>query len=289
MYPSDQEETEDPKGTKLPVKEKVAKSKDYPNIFKKDSDESSEGEEDWDINYEQRSQDKFQQNFPENEPSTSSCQLKSSRKRELPNPDSYRTSSADKYTPFDDLPEIDTSMSYRSDSPDKVEDELPEPDEMIDVAEDVGDLGEAFNCGKKITDSESSSILERFEDWLKGPDGGKKDEQCGCQCMRQIQSILVTIDPEKPKVVNLLDKIVLRNNWLMKFEKDWKPGTVKAYLGALRRFYAFLRCERIQIPRVANVSEILGSMMEQMKMWSKTYNKKVKERFWEKRMEDISC
>ena len=30
-------------------------------------------------------------------------------------------------------------------------------------------------------------------------------------------------------------------------------------------------------------------MVEQMKMWSKIYNKLVKERFWEKRMEDISC
>jgi hypothetical protein len=30
-------------------------------------------------------------------------------------------------------------------------------------------------------------------------------------------------------------------------------------------------------------------MIEQMKIWSKTYNKQVKEYFWEKRMEDMSC
>ena len=284
VYPSDQEETEYPKGTKLSVKEKVVKSKSYPSIFKKDSDESNEDDEDWGINYEQRSQDEFEQNFVEDEPSTSSCWLKSSRKSEPPNADLCPTSSADEYTPYDDLP-------APSDSQSSVEDELPEPDEMIDAAENVGDLGEAINCGKNpvITDSESSSILERFEDWLKGPDGGKKDEQCARQCMRQIQLIVVTIDPEQPKVVYLLDKILLRDKWLIKFEKDRKPGTIKAYLGALHQFYAFLKCERIQFPRVSNVSEVLGSLIEQMKMWSKTYNKQVKERFWEKRMEDISC
>ena len=31
--------------------------------------------------------------------------------------------------------------------------------------------------------------------------------------MRQIQLIVVTIDPEQPKVVYLLDKILLRDKW----------------------------------------------------------------------------
>ena len=76
-----------------------------------------------------------------------------------------------------------------------------------------------------------------------------------------------------------LDKTILRDKRLMKFEKDQKPGTIKAYLGALHRLYAFLKCEWIQFPGAPNLSEILGSMLEQMKMWSKTYNKQVKERF----------
>ena len=286
VYQSDEEEAEDSKGTKLSGKGKVVKPNDYPSIFKKESDDSNEDEEDWYINYEQRSQfqDQFRDNFVEDEPSTFSCCLKSSRKRELENTDLYPTSPADEYALCDDL-------AKPSDGPGSTEDELPEPDEIIDATENVGDLGEAFSCGKNpvIIDSESTSILERFEGWLKGLDGGKKDEQCARQCMRQIQLIVVTIDPDKPKIVNLLDKIILRDKWLMKFEKDRKPGTIKAYLGALDRFYAFLKCERIQFPGALNVSEILGSMIEQMKMWSKTYNKQVKERFWEKRMEDISC
>ena len=50
---------------------------------------------------------------------------------------------------------------------------------------------------------------------------------------------MLAIDPDQPKIVHLLDKTVLRDNWLIKFEKDRKPGTIKAYLGALHRFYAF--------------------------------------------------
>ena len=47
IYSSDEEETENAKGTKLSAKEKVVKSKDYPRIFTKESDESNEDEENW--------------------------------------------------------------------------------------------------------------------------------------------------------------------------------------------------------------------------------------------------
>ncbi len=56
VYQSDEEETEDSKGTKLSGKGKVVKSNDYPSIFKKESDDTNEDEEDWYINYEQQSQ-----------------------------------------------------------------------------------------------------------------------------------------------------------------------------------------------------------------------------------------
>ena len=42
-----------PKGTKLSMKKNVVKSKSHPSIFKKDSEESNEDDEDWGINYEQ--------------------------------------------------------------------------------------------------------------------------------------------------------------------------------------------------------------------------------------------
>lgn len=282
VYSSDEDGTVDAKSPKWRGKEKVIKSKDHPSIFKNDTDEDDEGE-DWYINYQQRSQDECQYNSLENEPSMSSSWLKSSGNCELENGDLCPTTSADEYALCDDLPVPD--------SPCNLEDELPEPDEIIDATNNVGDLGEAVNSGKSpvIMDNMTTTMLQRFETWLKGPDGGKKDDQCARQCMRQIQLIVLAIDPDQPKIVHLLDKTVLRDNWLIKFEKDRKPGTIKAYLGALHRFYAFLKCEMIQFPRITNVSEILGSMIEQMKMWSKTYNKQVKERFWEKRMEDISC
>ncbi len=59
-------------------------------------------------------------NFVENEPSTSSCCLKSLRKHNLENADLYPTSPADEYALCDDL-------AKPSDGPGSTEDELPEP------------------------------------------------------------------------------------------------------------------------------------------------------------------
>ena len=135
-------------------------------------------------------------NFLENEPSTSSYCLKSWNKYELQNANLCLEFPVDEFAQCNDLPKP-------ADSPDSLEDELPEPDEMIHHTENVGDLGDALN-GTNLVDIDNvlTSILEQFEDWLKGPDGGKTDDQCACQCMRQIQLILVTIDPDQPKVVN---------------------------------------------------------------------------------------
>ena len=43
------------------------------------------------------------------------------------------------------------------------------------------------------------------------------------------------------------------------------------------------------LPGVDHAAEVLASMCEQMKMWSKSYGKPVKHRFWEKRMDGIAC
>jgi hypothetical protein len=137
-------------------------------------------------------------------------------------------------------------------------------------------------------DDVSESIFKDFESWLQGPDGGRKDSRCAQQCSRQVEVVITYIDPENRKLIKLFDKVVLRDKWLVVFEKSRQPGTVKSYLGALHRFYAFLKCEQVDIPGIDRTSGIFETLSEQMKMWNKSCAKQVKTRFWDKRMEDIS-
>ena len=68
--------------------------------------------------------------------------------------------------------------------------------------------------------SVTQSVISRFESWLRGPDGGRKDERCAQQCARQVKFVAKTIDPKNAKLVNLFDKITLREKWLVVFEKS---------------------------------------------------------------------
>ena len=70
-----------------------------------------------------------------------------------------------------------------------------------------------------------------------GPDGGRKDQHCAKQCRRQVQLVVQLLDSSGFGVKKLLDKVILRDGWLVKFEKTRRPGTVKSYLGALQRFF----------------------------------------------------
>jgi hypothetical protein len=93
------------------------------------------------------------------------------------------------------------------------------------------------------------------------------------------------INPEKPTLKDVLEKETLKNQWLNKFEKERRPGTVKSYLGDLRQFYFFLQCTS---PKNIDVStKVLNSLVAQMMQWSKSFHKLVKSLFWEKRMIDM--
>ena len=140
-----------------------------------------------------------------------------------------------------------------------------------------GDLGN--ECGHK-------ELFMKFEKWLQGPDGGRKDERCARQCSRQVQLVMLFINKDDPKLLDILSKTMLWNDWLSKFEKERQPGTVKSYLGALHNFYAFLKCE--DITNVSDQPEMLTQLIEQMRLWSKSYRRLVKDRFWEKRLDDLN-
>ena len=102
-----------------------------------------------------------------------------------------------------------------------------------------------------INTPSEENIYKKFEQWLKGPDGGRKHDHSSTQCSRQVQLVVRAVDPENPKVSNLFHKSILRDKWLTKFEKREKTGIEKSYLGALNQFYVFLKSEK---PPCAEVS-----------------------------------
>ena len=175
---------------------------------------------------------------------------------------------------------------------------LPEPsDEQHENTDESSSDGNYYDESDSVTENECFSTLlnadpkeqdicKQFEKWLQTADGGRKDEINAFQCSRRIEMVMQYISPENPSMKNLLHKQTLRDCWLTKFEKERQPGTVKSYLGALRQFYSFLQCES---PRNINASEkTLSSLIAQMTQWSKSYHKLVKDRFWEKRMDDMA-
>ena len=140
-------------------------------------------------------------------------------------------------------------------------------------------------CEEESFDSNQcgqEELFKEFEKWLQGPDGGRKDERCARQCSLQVQLVMLFIHKEDPKLSDILSKRTLWNEWLSKFEKERQPGTVKSYLGALYNFYAFLKCENI--PNVSDQPE----MLTLLKLWSKSYRRLVKDRFWDKRLDYLS-
>ena len=304
-YASDEEQT----STFRKNKKKKENAKIHPSIFRKETDDENDDESVFERSYasDEEETSTFRKNIKKKEhaeehPSIFRKETDDENDDESDSDSEYNGEGDDdsEYNDEGDGNKHDKDIQY---TPIQMpEQDLPSYSNMKDVAKNitssessVSDLSVSEvefipDDTNYLTDmdSVSPSIFSRFETWLRGPDGGRKDEHCAQQCARQVQLIVETIDPKSAELNNLFDKTVLRDKWLVVFEKDRQPGTLKAYLGALHRFYAFLKCEQIDLPGVKNASRILDSMCEQMKMWIKSYSKLVKRRFWVKRLEDIS-
>ena len=140
-----------------------------------------------------------------------------------------------------------------------------------------------------LSSRESKKILSSFQEWLKGPDGGRKDEKCANQCKRQVQMVIEFIDSKNPSLTLLMSKRTIRDKWLTEFEKVKQPGTVKSYLGTLNLFYLFIQVECADKFEALNVSQPdLISLSNQVKLWARSYRKLSQDRFWEKRVEDLA-
>ena len=166
---------------------------------------------------------------------------------------------------------------------DEEEEDDDDDDDDDDGIDDKG-IDDVMNDEDNSLDINIPDLFIQFENWLKGPDGGQKDDKSSRLCRRQVQLVLQFIDGEHADLQNILHKRLLRDKWLTVFDKKRKPGTVRSYLGGLQQFYIFLKCEAVD---VGVPPETLTSLSEQMKLWSKSYRKLGKERFWEKRMEDL--
>lgn len=154
-----------------------------------------------------------------------------------------------------------------------------ESDTRMELDKDCSDV-------PKTRPPQHEALFTKFEEWLQGPDGGRKDKRCAVQCSRQVQLVIEYIDKEQPKLSNILHKQILRDKWLSKFEKEKRPGTVKSYLGALNQFYIFLECE--SPPQINVPPEVLSCLRAQIKVWNKSHHKLIKDRFWEKRLDDLA-
>lgn len=79
-------------------------------------------------------------------------------------------------------------------------------DDKSDQEEIDGDLIENDQPdieGADHSDNDLPQLFVKFEEWLKGPDAGRKDERCAGQCRRQIQLVINFIDPENPSLNNI--------------------------------------------------------------------------------------
>ncbi|XP_028415023.1 uncharacterized protein LOC114538102 [Dendronephthya gigantea] len=167
--------------------------------------------------------------------------------------------------------EIDESCGEENENPDCIDKSGVEDVEEVPVA--------------TVSPPSQQDLFNNFEAWLQGPDGGRKEERVARQCSRQIQMVVEYIDKEKRDLKNILQKHILRDKWLTQFEKDKRPGTVKSYLASLNHFYVFLKCENP--PQVDASEEMLSCLSSQVKLWNKSFQRLVKDRFWEKRLEDM--
>ena len=170
--------------------------------------------------------------------------------------------------------------SYQPSSHQSESDDEYETDSEGCTDDDNSDNGDAAH-GNATTET----ILKTFQTWLQGIDGGRREVRTAKQYASQIYAIISAVDPVHLDAASIMDKKILRDKWLSELEKKRKPGTCKAYLGALAKFLRFLIVEKPD--KMVLCAETVGEIREQVTEWMCSYKAPLAERRWEKQVEDL--
>lgn len=138
-------------------------------------------------------------------------------------------------------------------------------------------------CSNRVT---AHPVLIKFEEWLKSPDGGKRDNKTVNQHSAQLVNMLNAIH-DTGEIESLLDIGLVRSAFLKTHveAKKYEPGTIKSYLMSLRHFFSFLLTENPDEVNF-NVEEVTSSR-EKVRLWSTSYKRDSCTRRWMKLEEDV--
>jgi hypothetical protein len=138
-------------------------------------------------------------------------------------------------------------------------------------------------CSNRVT---AHPVLIKFEEWLKSPDGGKRDNKTVNQHSAQLVNMLNAIY-DTGEIESLLDIGLVRSAFLKTHveAKKYEPGTIKSYLMSLRHFFSFLLTENPDEVNF-NVEEVTSSR-EKVRLWSTSYKRDLCTRRWMKLEEDV--
>ncbi|XP_057304499.1 uncharacterized protein LOC130641636 [Hydractinia symbiolongicarpus] len=155
--------------------------------------------------------------------------------------------------------------------------------EDLDGSEDEDEEDE--NMDIIITPWRNESHFDKFELWLVSPDGKRKNKRAAKQHSRQVQLILKDTSQDSYELSVLFDRMKIRNQWLLNFEKRRKAGTIKSYLHSLCHFYKYILCDTPVLFK--DFVKDCPSMIVIMENWIVEYRKKAKSDKWMKDLEQL--
>ena len=116
-------------------------------------------------------------------------------------------------------------------------------EESLSSSDESQHENEIDNEALKNYESEIGNIYSyfgMFKAWLMSIDGGNKPERLASAYVAQVLAIHKAINGDEGHILELADSKMIRDNWLSKFMKERKPGTINAYLHSLLYFYSYL-------------------------------------------------
>ncbi len=111
------------------------------------------------------------------------------------------------------------------------------------VASEYEELNEYEELKESTESLSDRAVFNGLTAWLMSLDGGLKKERDASLHVAQLKRILKHVDAEDPDENNILELFntkALNEKWLCSFQKEKKPGTLKAFLHSLLHFCDFV-------------------------------------------------